>query len=192
MRHPQASGSGFRGAPLRAVAAAGATAVMVLGVAGCGGGKSDDDPAGKTTPASKWTAEQQDVIDAYAAFTGVSDDVARGSKLDMDQVHGVAKEPFATEYFKKIDGAASAGLRLKGDGAQAFPRKVQVDGDAATYELCSDGSSMKMMNVLSDPPQPVQVDAAVNLLEIDLVRAGSDWLVTGRKANGTCTPGGDK
>ena len=128
--------------------------VVLLGLSACGG----DGPSGLATvtpiasragssptptSTSKWTPEQQQVIDGYDRFIDLPTAIStKAEKIDMAKVHKVAKEPFATVFLKGIDATLSAGFVQQGRAGYTTS-SVTVAGEMATIKTCLDQTHMK-------------------------------------------------
>lgn len=92
-----------------------AVAVAMLGLSACGSDKSSGlapyTPSSSTSPttASKWTPEQQQVIEATMTYRALTTKYAKGVKVDRAKLRTVATEKRAVEAEKVIVGGLSSG-----------------------------------------------------------------------------------
>jgi hypothetical protein len=62
------------------------------------------------TSTSKWTPEQQQVIDGYDRFRDLMTAIrTKVKKVDVIEAHKVAKEPFATQYLQALPARSRLG-----------------------------------------------------------------------------------
>jgi hypothetical protein len=183
-------------------------ALCVLGLSACGGEKpsglapftppasngsssptsrSADSP--ERTGTSKWTVEQQRVIEGYGRFTDFTTSIwAKDVKIDMAKARRVAKEPFATVVMKSIDGTLSAGYIRTGKVVNTIST-VTVAGDKATLETCLDQSQTKYSNPGNASAPSVQMLPPARGT-VSLVREANSWLVADYKiGKGACVSG---
>jgi hypothetical protein len=174
-------------------------AVGVLGLSACGreepsglgvytpGATSSSPPS--PTGTSKWTAEQQQVIDGYDRFTGLYESIYTGAeKIDMAKVHKVAKEPFATATMKDIDATLSTGYVQEGKVVNTIS-SVAVVGVRATIKTCYDQSETRFINPGKASAPAAQIPKPA-LATVSLVREGGTWLLAGFKGDeGACVSG---
>jgi len=169
----------------------------LLGLTACSGEKPSGlatfkpSASGGSSPtsASKWTPEQQQVIDGYDRFndlqTAISTKVA---KIDMAKAHRVAREPFASEYLKQLDGTLSAGFVQKGKVVNTIST-VTVSGVAATIKTCVDQTHMTF-SVPGNASAPPMGTRPPTMATVSLARQGDSWLVAGFKGDeGACVSG---
>jgi hypothetical protein len=182
----------------RVVVSASVIAVGVLGLSAC----SSDQPSGlapftpgasstgpSPTSTSKWTPEQQQVIDGYDRFTDLQTAIStKALKVDMAKAHQVAKEPFATEYLKKLEGTLVAGFVQKGRVVNTVSA-VTITGNTAILKTCVDQTHMSFSvpGNASAPPVGTRPPA---LATVTLARERDSWLVSGSKGGeGACVSG---
>jgi len=139
--------------------------------------------------ASRWTAEQQQVIDNYDGFTAQLAAIwSKAEVIDMAKVHKVAKEPFATSTMKSIDATLSIGLVRTGHVVDTIAA-VTVDGNKATIKTCYDQTHTKYSSSGKASLPPVQI-LPPSKATVTLAREGSSWLVTDFKGGqGPCVTG---
>lgn len=182
----------------RSVVSVSVVVVGLLGLTACGGEPSGlpvytPGASGSSSPSptstSKWTPEQQQVIDGYDRFNDlITAIMSKAEKLDMAKAHKVAKEPFATTYLKGVDSTISAGFVQKGKVVRTVS-SVTVAGDAATIRTCVDQTHMKLVNTGKNPGPAVQIPPP-SWQTVSVVRQGDSWLVAGLKSSeGTCVSG---
>lgn len=183
----------------RSVVSVSVVAVVVLGLSACGGEEPSGLPvytpgaSGSSSPSptstSKWTPEQQQVIDGYDRFNDlITAIMSKAEKIDMAKAHKAAKEPFATTYLKGVDSTISAGFVQKGKVVRTVS-SVTVAGDAATIRTCVDQTHMKLVNTGKNPGPAVQIPPP-SWQTVSVVRQGDSWLVAGLKSSeGTCVSG---
>ena len=183
----------------RSVVSVFVVAVGLLGLSACGGDKpsglplytpgvsSSSSPSPSTT--SKWTPEQQQVIDGYDRFNDlITAIMSKAEKIDLAKAHKFAKEPFATTYLKGVDSTVSAGFVQEGKLVRTVS-SVTVAGDAATIRTCVDQTHMKLVNTGKTPGPAVQIPPPSWQI-VSVVRQGGSWLVAGLKSGeGTCVSG---
>ena len=184
----------------RVVGSVSVVAAGVLGLSGC----SSDKPSGlapftpsatstssspSPTSTSKWTPEQQQVIDGYDRFIDLQTAIStKAQKIDMAKAHKVAKEPFATEYLKGIDATLSAGYRQTGKAVVTVSSAI-VAGNTATMKACLDQTHLNLINP-GNPSAPRWEARPPALVTVSLVREGGSWLIAGLRAGeGSCVSG---
>jgi len=185
--------------PYRSVLSVSVALVGLLGLSACGGEEpsglavytpgANGSAAPSATSTSKWTPEQQQVIDGYEGFNDlIATIMSKAETIDLAKAHKVAKEPFATTYLKGVDSTISAGFVQKGKIVRTVS-SVTVDGDAATIRTCVDQTHMKLVNTGKNPGPAVQVPPP-SWQTVSVVRQGDSWLVDGLKSDGgTCVSG---
>jgi hypothetical protein len=139
------------------------------------------------TSTSKWTPEQQQVIDGYDGFTRVYESIYTGAeKIDMARVHAVAKEPFATVTMKDVDATLSTGYVQAGKVVNTIS-SVTVNGDKATIKTCYDQTHTKFVNPGKASAPAAQIPPPT-MATVSLMRERGVWLLTGFKGDeGACT-----
>lgn len=146
-------------------------------------------PTPSPTSTSKWTPEQQQVIDAYDRFIDLQTAIStKAQKIDMAKARQVAKEPFATEYLKKLEGTLVAGFVQKGKVVNTISA-VTVAGNTATIKTCVDQTHMtfSVPGNASAPPVGTRPPA---LATVTLAHGRDSWLVSGSKGGeGACVSG---
>ena len=169
----------------------------LLGLSGCGG----DKPSGLTaytpgvsgssspTSTSRWTPEQQKVIDGYDRFIDLQTAISsKAVTIDMVKVHGVASEPFATSTMKDIDAALSAGFVQKGKTTNTIS-SVTSAGETATIDTCLDRTKLNLTNP-THPSAPRWKAQPPSKGTVSLAREGGSWLVAGYEGDkGACVTG---
>jgi hypothetical protein len=114
--------------------------------------------------------------------------MSKAEKIDMAKTRKVAKEPFATTYFKGVDSTVSAGFVQEGKLVRTVS-SVTVAGDTATIRSCVDQTRMKLVDTSKTPGPPVQIPPP-SWQTVSVVREGGSWLVAGLKSGeGTCISG---
>jgi len=183
----------------RSVVSVSVVAVGLLGLSACGGGKPSGLPvytpaassssSPSPTATSKWTPEQQQVIDGYEGFNNLITAIStKAEKIDMAKAHRVAKEPFVTGYLKGIDSTLSAGYVDTGK-AVSTTLAVTIAGGIATMKTCLDLTHTKTLNPGNSAAPPVQ-NPPPSRVTVSLAREAGSWLVTGLKGDeGTCVSG---
>ena len=170
--------------------------VGLLGLSACGGDKPPGLPlytpgVGGSSPTntSKWTPEQQQVIDGYDGFNSLVAAIwSKDEKIDMAKAHQVAGEPFITKYLQNLDAALSAGLVLTGKVVNTIS-SVTVVGGTATINTCVDATHTKLTNP-GNPSAPTAQIPPPSRMSVSMVRKADSWLVTGLKGgNSTCVSG---
>lgn len=178
----------------RVVGSVSVVAVGVLGLSACG----SDKPAGVApftpsvnsasssptpTSASKWTPEQQQVIEGYDRFNNlVTAFMTKAEAIDVAKARQVAKEPFASVILKGIDSTISAGFVQEGKLVRTVS-SVVVAEDAATIKACVDETHMKIVNP-GNPSGPAVRIPPPSWQTVSVVRIGRSWLVAGLKSGG--------
>jgi hypothetical protein len=170
-------------------------ALGVLGLSACGG----EEPSGlplytpspssssspSATKSSKWTPEQQQVIDGFNRFTDLQTAfMTKAERVDLARFRRVAKDPFATELTKGISGSIESGWVLKGKVVNTISA-VTVVGNVATLKTCQDLTHTKLstLSAVSKNPPP-------SPMTISLARQADSWLVAViKKDEGTCVSG---
>jgi hypothetical protein len=173
--------------------------VGLLGLSACGGDKPSGLPvytpgasgssSASATSTSKWTPEQQQVIDGYAGFNTLMTAIStKGEKIDMPKAHRVAQEPFATEYLKGVDATLSAGYEQTGKPVVTV-LSATVAGDTASMKACLDLTHLNLIN--PGNPSAARWEARPPArVTVSLVRKGGSWLVAGIKGGeGSCVSG---
>lgn len=177
-----------------------AVAVGVLGLSACSSEKPSglapftptarsSSPSPSPTISSKWTPQQQRVIDGYQQYNElVTRILSKAEKIDLAKAHQVAKEPYATKFLQGIDGTLSAGFVRTGKVAYTFSA-VTVVGDSATIKTCLDLTPTKFFKPGSPSAAPLQ-NPPPSRATVSLAREGGSWLVSGLKdGEGTCVTG---
>ena len=169
----------------------------LLGLSACGGDKSSGLPAytpgasGSSSPTSpsKWTPDQQRVIDGYDGFTKLYESIYTGAeKIDMAKVHTVAREPFATATMKDVDATLSTGYVQTGKVVNTISA-VTLAGDKATIKTCYDQTHTKFINPRKTSAPAAQIPRPA-LATVSLTRVLGVWVLTGFKGDeGTCVSG---
>ena len=182
----------------RSVVSVSVVVAGLLGLTACSGEKPSGlatlkpSASGSSSPSptstSKWTPEQQQVIDGFDRFTDFRTAIfTKTEKIDMAKAHRVAKEPFATTYLKRIDATLSAGFVQTGRVVNTTS-SVTVSGDKATVRTCQDQTHTKLVN--PDPSVPRVRTLPPAMATVSLVREGDLWLVAGFKGDeGPCVSG---
>jgi hypothetical protein len=175
-------------------------AAGVLGLTACG----SDKPSGVApftpnatgtgssptpTSTSKWTPEQQQVIDGYDRFIDLQTAISSGAqKGDVATFHKVAKEPFANQTMKGIALALSAGFVQTGKAVNTIS-SVTLVGETASIKTCLDQTHLNLINP-SHPSAPRWEARPPSKGTVLLVRERDVWLVSGYKGGeGTCITG---
>jgi len=173
-------------------------AAGALGLSGC----SDEKPSGlasytagaiskspSATSTSKWTPEQQQVIDGYDRFNDLMTAFRTNTaKMDLAKARSVAQEPFVTGYLQGISNQLSAGYIDTGK-VLSTTSSVSVVGAAATMKTCLDATHTKLVNP-GNPSAPPVANRAPNRVNVSLVRQAGSWLVSGlNDGGGVCVPG---
>jgi len=186
----------------RVVVSLSVVAVGSLGLTGCGGeapsglapftlsATSTSSTATPTpTSTSKWTPEQQQVIDGYDRYNDlITAILAKTEKIDMAKIHLVATEPFATPYLKRVDATISAGFVQTGELVTTISA-VRVTNERATIKVCEDQTHTRLTNP-SHPSVPKVQTLPPALATLSLVRKGDAWLVAGFHGDeGACVSG---
>jgi len=174
-------------------------ALGLLGLTACSGEKpsglatfkpsASSSSSASPTGTSKWTPEQQQVIDGYDGFTRVYESIYTGAeKIDMAKVHTVAKEPFATVTMKDIDATLSTGYVQAGKVVNTIS-SVTVDGDKATIKTCYDQTHTKFINPGKASAPAAQIPPPT-IATVSLIRERGAWLLVGFKGDeGACARG---
>ena len=188
--------------PRRRVVSVSLAAVGVLGLGACGSetpsGLAPFTPSARTgspsaspspTISSKWTPQQQQVIDGYDRFNELNTRLlSKAEKIDMARAHQVAKEPFATKILQDIAGTLSSGFVRTGKLADTLSA-VTVVGETATIKTCLDLKDTKFFKPGSPSAAPLQ-NPPPAWATVSLAREGGSWLVSGLKGGeGTCVSG---
>jgi len=186
----------------RVVGSVSVVAVGVLGLSACGSDKpsglapfspsatsTSSTPTPTPTSTSKWTPEQQQVIEGYDRFIDLQTAISsEAQKIDMAKFHKVAKEPFATEYLKGIDATLSAGYRQTGKAVVTASSAI-IASNTATMKACLDQTHLNLINP-SHPSAPRWEARPPALVTVSLVREGGSWLIAGiRAGEGSCVSG---
>ena len=174
-------------------------AVGLLGLTACGGEKPSGlatfKPSGSgsssasPTGTSKWTPEQQQVIDGYDRYTDLSTAIwTKAEKIDMAKVHKIATEPYATATMKEVDATLSAGFVQTGRVVNTISA-VTIVGGKASIKTCYDQTHTKF----TDPAHPAAPKVQIpppSMGTVSLVREGGSWLVSDYQDGGaTCVSG---
>ena len=151
------------------------------------GASSSAGPSATST--SKWTTEQQQVVDGYDRFTDLSTAIwTKAEKIDMAKVHTVAREPFATATMKDVDATLSTGYVQTGKVVNTISA-VTVAGDKATIKTCYDQTHTKFINPRKTSAPAAQIPRPA-LATVSLTRVLGVWALTGFKGDqGTCVGG---
>jgi len=138
------------------------------------------------TNTSKWTPEQQQVIDGYDRYSElVAALLTKIEKVDLAKARHVATEPYATTFLKDIDSTLSAGFVQTGKALNTISA-VTSRGKRATIMTCLDLTHTKLTKQAAPPAQNPPPSQAT----VSLVREGGSWLVEGLKADeGACVSG---
>jgi hypothetical protein len=146
-------------------------------------------PTPSPTSTSKWTPEQQQVIDGYTRFRDLYTAIwTKAEKIDMAKARQVATEPFATVSMKGIDAGISVGYVQKGMVVNTI-LSVAAAGDTATIKTCKDESRANFVNP-GNPSAPRWSARPLVPVTVSLARKGHSWLVSGLKDDeGTCVSG---
>jgi hypothetical protein len=183
----------------RSVVSVSVVAVGLLGLSACGGDKpsglavftsgASSSSSPSPTAMSKWTPEQQQVIDGYDRFNDIMTGYrSKGSEIDMAKAHQVGQEPFVTEYLKGIVQSLATGYVDTGK-AVSSTSSVTLVGSKATMKTCLDLTHTKPVNSGNPSAPPVQISPP-NRVTVSLVRGADSWLVAGLKGGeGTCVSG---
>jgi hypothetical protein len=183
----------------RSVVSVSVVAVGLLGLSACGGDKPSGLPvytpgassssSPSSTATSKWTPEQQQVIDGFNRFTDFTMAIwTKAENIDMAKAHRVAKEPFATLTMKDIEEVLSTGYVEMGKRVYTIS-SVTAAGGTATVKTCIDQTQRKLINP-ADPSSPAARNPPPSMATVSLVREGGSWLVTGLKGGeGPCATG---
>jgi hypothetical protein len=141
------------------------------------------------TSTSKWTPEQQQVIDGYGRYNElITAILSKTEKIDEAKVHKVAAEPYATTFLKRVDATISAGYVQTGK-LIATISAVQVTNEGATIKVCVDQTHTRLTNP-SHPAVPKAKTLPPALATLPMVRKGDAWLVAGFHGDeGACTSG---
>jgi hypothetical protein len=173
--------------------------VGLLGLTACSGEKPSGlatfkpsasvSPSPSPTSTSKWTPEQQQVIEGYDDFTSLYESIYTGAeKIDMAKVHKVAAEPFATSTMKSLDATLSTGYVQTGKVVNTISA-VTVTGDKATIKTCYDQTHTKFINPRKTSAPAAQIPAPT-LATVSLARVLGAWVLTGFKGDeGACLGG---
>jgi hypothetical protein len=170
----------------------------LLGLSACSGEKpsglatfTPGASSGSSSPTStsKWTPEQQQVIDGYAGFNSLMTAIStKTEKIDMAKAHRVAKEPFATEYLKGVDTTLSAGYEQTGKPIVTVS-SATVAGDTASMKACLDLTHLNLINP-GNPSAARWEPRRPSRVTVSLVLEGGSWLVAGIKGGeGSCVSG---
>lgn len=151
------------------------------------GASSSAGPSATST--SKWTTEQQQVVDGYDRFTDLSTAIwTKAEKIDMAKVHKIATEPYATATMKEIDATLSAGFAQTGRVVNTISA-VTIVGGKASIKTCYDQTHTRF----TDPAHPTAPKVQVpppSMGTVSLVREGGSWLVSGyQDGSATCVSG---
>jgi nicotinamidase-related amidase len=141
-----------------AVSASVFVALGVLMLSACGGEKPSGLPVFTPSPSpssltttSKWSPEQQQVIDGYERFTDLSNAIwTKAEMLDMAKVHLVAQEPFATDAMKVITNTLSTGYVQRGKSVSTI-LAVRVTGDTEWRERGMPVYATRFINYPNSP-----------------------------------------
>ena len=180
----------------RSVVSMSVVVVGLLGLSACGSDKPSGLPvytpgasSSSPTSTSRWTPEQQQVIDGYDRFNSLMTAIStKAEKIDMTKAHRVAKDPFATDYLKGVDATLSAGYEQTGK-PNVTVSSVTVAGGTATMKACLDLTHLNLINPGS--PSAARWEARPPArVTVSLVREGGSWLVAGMKGGeGSCVSG---
>lgn len=173
---------------------AGLAATALLLVASCSGSGSDPgaepdtekslDLSPSESPTSKWTPEEQGVVDSLVAYNDLVTAVSQDKELKQDTMRRVAAEPFATKIAKQLAAQRSAGFVMEGE-EEYRPRTVQLAGNEATLVTCWDPSTATIVNEYQTPPATVKPYPRT-LVTFTLEQPRGRWLVTGRDSGRSC------
>ena len=180
----------------RSVVSMSVVVVGLLGLSACGSDKPSGLPvytpgasSSSPTSTSRWTPEQQQVIDGYNRFTDFRTAIfTKTEKIDMAKAHRVAIEPFVTMYLKSVDATLSAGFVQTGKVVNTIS-SVTVTGSQAIVRTCQDQTHTKLINP-GDSSVPTVGTLPPALATVSLVHNGDLWLVSGFKGDeGACVSG---
>jgi len=146
-------------------------------------------PSPSLTNASKWTPEQQQVIDAYDRYnTYIKSVLKKKQKIDMAKAHKVAKEPFASASLKEASTTLALGFVRTGAVVNTISSVTVAGGDTAIIKTCLDLTRSFFIKP-ADKSAPVK-NPPPSRATVSLSRAGGSWLVSGLKAGeGACVTG---
>jgi len=164
-------------------------------LSGCGGDKSSGlasftpGSSPSSTATSKWTPDQQQVIDATMAYRLLVSKYLRGeTRLDRAALRSVATESRAVEAEKIIVGGLTIGFILKGPEDVNEVRAVTITGAKATLTECWIGRSYGVRK--SSSPPVTAKPAKPLLVNISLTRSAGSWRVSGFTDGAACAAKG--
>lgn len=135
-------------------------------------------PPVSPTSTSKWTSQQQQVIDGFDGFNNLVASIwAKAEKLDMAKAHQFAKDPFATKYLTGVAAGLSAGFVQTGKLVSTVSSVTTV-GDAATIKTCLDQTHLLLIDQ-RNPSGPRAQAPKPSRATVSLTRQGDAWLVSG-------------
>jgi hypothetical protein len=173
-------------------------AAGLLGLSGCSSDKPSD--LGPLTPGassssaspspsstSRWTPEQQQVIEVYVTYQALITKYRKGAKLDMAALRSVATEAFAVKSGKEVAAGLSAGFILHGDDVHDI-QVVTIAGTKSILTECWDTKSYGV-NAKASPPVTAKGAPPANYT-VNLTRSADTWHVAGFTRGAACSVNG--
>lgn len=178
--------------PHRGVMSVSVAAAGVMALSACGGGQStgpapftpsSSSQSSSPTTTSKWTPEQEQVIETTLTYHGLVAKYRKGATLDMAALRSVATEARAVQTGKTIVAGLSAGFILYGDDAHEI-RSVTITGATSVLTECwierSYGVNRKASPTIRTKP------SASHIGIINLSRSADRWHVSGYTDGAAC------
>lgn len=178
----------------RCVASVSVVAVALLGLSACGSDKPSGlapfTPNSSTSPtsASKWTQEQQQVIDSFLAYRALIAKYRRGARVDRALLRSVATEQRAVQAEQGIVGGLTLGFILSGDDDVEEIRAVTVTGAKSKLTECWIGRSYGVKKSAS-PPVTAK-PSTPRIVNVNLTRSAGTWRVAGFTDGAACAARG--
>jgi hypothetical protein len=182
----------------RVVGSVAVLAAGLLGLSACSSGKpsglapftpgaTSTSSSPSPTSTSKWTPEQQQVIEAYVMYQALITKYRKGAKLDMAALRSVATEAFAVKSGKEVAAGLSAGFILHGDDVHDT-RVVTIAGTKSILTECWDTKSYGV-NEKASPPITAKGAPPANYT-VNLTRSADTWHVAGFTRGAACSVNG--
>jgi hypothetical protein len=171
------------------------TAAAVVVLSGCSG----DKPSGlaaftpgasssSSAAASKWTPEQQQVIDANLRYDGLVAKYSRGQKVDRAELRTAATESRAAKAELDITGGLTIGFILQGPPDEHEIRSVTISGAESTLTECWIGHSYGVRKSATPPETAKAVAPAI--VTVKLKRSAGTWRVSAVATGAACAAKG--
>lgn len=182
--HQRSSGGAGRGAT-RPIALL--TAALLLGLAGCGGSENTEEPgdlAIEGTDSSGPEAQLEELVADYeSALTRLKKTEAAEGSLDGVLTPELA-ESYLANYRKNVFGA---GKTIAGRW-QIKVEDVEVDGDAASIDVCSDGREVYVVDARKPQVGEDSMSFTQSARTLEATHTDDGWLISKEKERkGSCS-----